>query len=120
MNISELSTVANMTAGDLAGKRLQQKGADFKAILDSKKNTIEEKDKQLKKACQDFEAYFLFQMFKEMDNTVMKSELVSTGRGEEMFKSMLHQEVANAAAKGKGVGLSSMMYQQMTRGNNKG
>lgn len=118
MDISNISALTSLTSGDVTAKKLEQQGKSFQEILENTKVKQEDKDQQLKKACQDFEAYFIYQMFKEMDSTVMKSDLVPMGRGEKMFKNMLYQEMADQSAKGSSMGIADMMYKQMSRGNN--
>ncbi|TCK93369.1 flagellar protein FlgJ [Natranaerovirga hydrolytica] len=70
---------------------------------------------ELKQVCQEFEAYFLEQMFKSMRNTVPDGGLIEKSHGEEIFEDMLYQEYAKEASKTESLGLAQMLYQQLSR-----
>ncbi len=69
---------------------------------------------KLKKACTDFEAIFIKQMFKAMDKTVEKSGLLDGGMAETYFKDMLLDSYADKAADNSGLGIADMMYRQLS------
>jgi flagellar protein FlgJ len=71
--------------------------------------------KAIKKVAQEFEAIFIGMMMKSMRETVGKNELMSGGHGEDVFRSLLDQEYANAAAASGGTGLASMIEKELTR-----
>jgi flagellar protein FlgJ len=52
---------------------------------------------RLAKAAKQFEAVFVQQMFAAMRETVPKDGIASGGEGEELFSSMLDQQLANRA-----------------------
>jgi flagellar protein FlgJ len=70
---------------------------------------------ELLKAAQQFEAVFIGQLFNQMDKTVERDEMFSGGRGEEMFRSMFYDEVANSVASDPttSFGLAKQIYEQM-------
>jgi len=72
-------------------------------------------DEKLKKAASEFEAVFVTQFLEILNSTVEKSEEFSGGRGEEMFRSMLNEEVAkNIASNPKtSFGFAEQVYKQM-------
>lgn len=70
-------------------------------------------DEELMDACREFEAYFLEQLMKQMQKTVIKSDLTEESETESYFKEMLYQEYATQASKGEGIGIAKMMYEQM-------
>jgi len=70
-------------------------------------------DSELKKACQDFEALFVGEMFKSMRKTVPDGGLVKKGNGEEMYREMLDMEVASNLSRSKGIGLGDALYRQL-------
>ena len=72
-------------------------------------------DEELMDACREFEAYFVEQLMKQMQKTVIKSELTEESETESYFKEMLYQEYAAEASEGQGVGIAKMMYEQMKR-----
>lgn len=74
-------------------------------------------DEQLRKVCQDFESMFLYLMMKEMRKTVPETKLFHGGRAEEIFRDMMDEELSKDMAKGSsgGLGIGSMLYQQLKR-----
>jgi flagellar protein FlgJ len=65
---------------------------------------------RLAKACADFEAIFVQQLFKTMRASVPESNLLDGGRAEELYTSMLDQRVAEQMAQGQGsIGLAKQM-----------
>jgi peptidoglycan hydrolase FlgJ len=70
-----------------------------------------------KKVAREFESMFVAMMLKSMRETVGKDKLTGGGHGEETFRSLLDQEYASAATKGRGVGLAQMIEKELTRAN---
>lgn len=80
------------------------------------KSAFDKKDEaQLKKSCKEFEGIFLRMMYKQMKATVPKSELFQEDAGMEVFESMLDDELMNQAAKSSRLGLSDMLYKQLSK-----
>lgn len=70
-------------------------------------------DRKLRKACEDFEAVFTYQLLRSMRQTVEKCDLFHGGAGEEVYESMLDQELSRSmAGVGKG-GLADLLYEQL-------
>ncbi len=69
-------------------------------------------DEEMLAACKQFEAYFVEQIYKNMQATVMKSE-EEENQYTEMFGDMLTQEYANAVVETKGIGIANMLYESM-------
>ncbi len=79
-------------------------------------NTTSEED--LMKACKEFEAYFVEQIFKGMEKTIVKADDSDSDVSmyKEYFGEMQTQEYAKAAVEqGDGIGLANQLYQQMKR-----
>lgn len=71
---------------------------------------------QAKKVSQDFEALFVGMMMKSMRATVGKDELTGGGHGDEVYRSMLDQEYANASVKrGGGMGIAKIIEKDIIR-----
>ena len=70
-------------------------------------------EKDLKKTCSDMESLFIFQLFKEMRATIPKSEFLDGGKGEEIYTLMLDSNMAKEIASGQGIGLASILYDQL-------
>jgi flagellar protein FlgJ len=103
--------------------------SNYNNLLNSKKNKIEEKsfettlhkamdnkdERELKKACNQFEQYFVNQLFKEMRNTVHNGGLIPKSQGEKLFEDMLYEEHSKEISKGQGIGIGEMMYKQLSK-----
>lgn len=72
-------------------------------------------EKELKEACQNFEAIFLNMMFKSMRNTVQKSDFMGESFATGVYEDMLYENFSEEAAKGKGLGLGEMLYRQLSK-----
>jgi flagellar protein FlgJ len=72
-------------------------------------------EEKLKKACQDFEAMFIDQMYKTMRKTTLDGGLIKKNAGEIMFTEMLDTEMANVAAADSKNGLGAMLFEQMQK-----
>ena len=70
-------------------------------------------DKELLKACQDFEAVFLHQMLKEMRKTVPKEGIIPESNEQDVFTTMFDEEVAKTMSKQGGFGLAEMLFEQL-------
>jgi flagellar protein FlgJ len=72
--------------------------------------------RQAKKVSQDFEALFVGMMMKSMRATVGKDKLTGGGHGDEVYRSMLDQEYANASVKGGGgLGIAKIIEKDIIR-----
>lgn len=79
-----------------------------------KKISSTDDDHRLAKACADFEAIFVQQLFKTMRASVPESNLMGGGRAEELYTSMLDQQVAAQMAHGHGsIGLAKQMQSKL-------
>lgn len=88
---------------------------NFKVKMDGLKKRLatgDIKEKQLQKACQDFEAVFISKLWKQMQATVPKSEIFGS-RQSEMYMSMFDRDFAEKMAESGGVGLGDMLYGQL-------
>jgi len=70
---------------------------------------------EVKKVAREFEALFAGMMLKSMRATVGNDSLTGGGRGEEVYRSLLDQEYANALAQGNGLGLARMIEEQLEK-----
>lgn len=75
---------------------------------------------ELMNACKQFEAYFLEQVFKGMEKTIMKSEEgdASTQNLVDYFKDGTIQQLAEDSTETNGLGLAQMLFEQMKRNYN--
>lgn len=90
----------------IQGKKLEElSGANKEKMTDEK----------LKQTAQDFEAVFLTQFLEILNSTVERSEEFSGGRGEEMFRSMMNEEIAKniSSSSQTSFGFAQQIYEQM-------
>jgi len=74
----------------------------------------EQKRLKMKKACAEFESLFLYYMLKEMRSTVPKSGLISGGKSEEMYTSMMDQHLAQEIARERSLGISALFENKLS------
>lgn len=70
-------------------------------------------DKEIREAAQQFEAIFLNEIFKQMRAAVPKGDLLKESMGEQVFRGMLDQEIAQKAAETGGLGLAEIIFRQL-------
>lgn len=71
----------------------------------------EKDDKELREACQEFEATFINMMFKEMRKTVGSSD---SSFALDTYQEMFDDEIATSVSQGRGIGIADMMYNQLS------
>jgi flagellar protein FlgJ len=71
-------------------------------------------DKELRKACRDFEVVFNDMVFKAMRKTVSKNDLYGSNKEEEMFSDMLDTKISEQAAETNPSGIGAMLYRQLS------
>ncbi len=81
------------------------------------KNYANATDDELMSVCKEFEAYFLEQVFKQMQKTVPESEFSSSSTASlvDYFKDSAIRELAAQSTEQNSLGLAQMMYEQMKR-----
>lgn len=91
-------------------KSLQDRLRDLRSQVHPEKGMDAVK---LKKACQDFEAVFIGQIWKQMRSSVPKDELLHS-KEEEGYLSMFDQELSVKMSQSGGIGLSDMLYANLS------
>ena len=71
-------------------------------------------NEKLRQATVDFETLFIKQMLNSMKKTVNKSGLLDGGMGQEIFEDMLYDEYAKKIADTANLGISDMMFKQLS------
>ncbi len=77
-----------------------------------------EDTESLYRACQDFESVFISYLLKSMRKTVPRAESMNDGSRQDMYLSMMDDEIARAVAKGPGIGLAASIYRQLNQSKN--
>jgi flagellar protein FlgJ len=70
---------------------------------------------QARKTAEDFEAFFLSQVFENMFAGVNTDPMFGGGNGETVYRSLLLQEYSKVAAKSGGVGIADAVQREMLR-----
>lgn len=78
------------------------------------KNASKQDEKRLKEACAEFESLFIYQLMKQMRKTIVKSGLTGGGKGEEIFTSMMDEELSKQMSSRQGLGLKDVLIEQLT------
>ena len=73
------------------------------------------KENKLRKACADFESIMLKQLMSIAREGLPEGGLFDGGRAEEMYRSMLDDELSIKLAHGKGMGLGELLYKQISK-----
>ena len=80
-----------------------------------KDEASETEDKELMEACKSFESYFIEQVFKGMEKTVVKDEDEEENDYLANFKDILYQDYASGAVEKGEFGIAQMLYDSMKR-----
>ena len=102
-------TAMNLPEQD-STQSLQDRLRDLRSRVQPEKGMDEAK---LKKACQDFEAVFIGQIWKQMRASVPKEGLLHS-KEEESYLSMFDQELSVKMSQSGGIGLSDMLYANLS------
>ena len=81
--------------------------------IESKETLDKGSSGDIKGACAEFESLLIYFMLKTMRDTIPKSGLLSGGAAEEVYTSMLDQQLAIKMADRGGLGLSSLLLSQL-------
>jgi flagellar protein FlgJ len=81
----------------------------------AKKLAAGKTDPRLHAACTEMESLFVNYLIQQMRATIDKSGFISGGRAEEIFTSMLDVELSRKISAAGGIGLSSILEEQLSR-----
>ena len=76
-------------------------------------------EKKLREACGEFEALFIYMVMKQMRKTIPQTKLIDGGKGEEIFTSMMDEELSRQMSLRQGLGLKDVLIEQLS-GKRKG
>lgn len=112
MDISGLSNVyteyLNQQTDNVSSKRMQDTVS---------KDYSKASDDELLDVCKQFEAYFMEQVFKQMEKTIIKAD-GSSGNSDALvdyFKDSAIQELTKTSTETQGLGIAQALYEQMKR-----
>ena len=77
--------------------------------------------KDIEKAAKDFESFFAYYLLKVMRESVPKGGLLNSGMGENVYNSLIDENIAEGISSRGGLGLSDLIIKQMElkQNNNK-
>ena len=112
MDISGLSNIytdyMNQQADNVSSKKMQDTVS---------KDYSQATEEELLDVCKQFEAYFMEQVFKQMEKTIIKDKS-SIGNSTAMvdyFKDSALQELTKTSTETQGLGIAQALYEQMKR-----
>lgn len=110
----DISNIASYYT-DIYSSATSQSASKLENELDKDYSTAA--DDELMDVCKQFEAYFLEQVFKQMMNTVPKSDDSSSYASSmtEYFQEEMIQQIAADSTEQNSLGLAQMLYEQMKR-----
>jgi len=109
--MSEPLTNAPLTLQD-GGRSLQDRLRELRSRLEPDGKGQDEA--KLRKACQDFEAVFIGQIWKQMRSSVPKDGMFHS-KEEESYLSMFDQELSGKMSRSGGIGLSDLLYDNLSQ-----
>lgn len=94
----------------------QKQTVEADAFKDILAKAAEEKDLEgLKKACMEFETYFINTLFKEMRSSTEGSGLIEKSQARSMFEGMLDEEMSKKMSEAGGIGLADMLFKNLQK-----
>ncbi len=70
-------------------------------------------ERAMRKAAEDFEAVFIGRMLQPMFAGIKSDGMFGGGHAEEIFRSMLVEEMGKTIAKGGGIGIADAVYREL-------
>ena len=113
----DIGKISGSSAGNLTNEATQSAAQasddSFARKLEAAVNGND--DKELKKACQEFEGIMLSMMYKSMKATITKFNLIEKDAGTEIFESMQDDNLMEQASKTGSMGLAESLYKQLSQ-----
>ncbi len=113
MKIGGITGYDNDIIKDVYQRSRRDVEQDFAGILEGK--TKDNEEQRLKEACRELEAVFLNMVFERMRATVIRGGFIEKSLGEDIFTSMLDDELAREMSKGGGTGIASVLFRQLSK-----
>jgi peptidoglycan hydrolase FlgJ len=118
----DIGKISGSSAGNLTNEATQSAAQasddSFAKKLEAAANGND--DKELKKACQEFESIMLSMMYKSMKASITKSDLIEEDAGTEIFESMQDDNLMEQASKTGSLGLAESLYKQLSKNSGTG
>jgi len=111
MDLSGISSYTDLLSSQISGSKTD-------SIKTSLSDASNKTDEELMSACKEFEAYFLEQVFKGMEKTIVKADNETSASSSTMldyYKDELYSKLAKESTEQNGLGLAQQMYEQLKR-----
>lgn len=92
---------------------MQGEKVNLKAFL-PQPDAQEDRNRKLRKACKEFESVFTYQLLQSMRRTVEKCDLFHGGNAENIYESLLDQELSKSLSGQGDRGLAELLYRQLS------
>lgn len=110
------AALGNLTGTYQSALSAQQETAETESFKKTLEEAASSKDlEKLKVASQEFEAYFVNTLFKEMRKTIQDGGLTEKSQARETFEGMLDEEMSKLISKKGGFGIADLIYENMSR-----
>lgn len=94
----------------------QKQAVETDAFKDILAKAAEDKDLEgLKKACVEFETYFINTLFKEMRSSSEVTGVIEKSQARGMFEGMLDEEMSKKMSEAGGIGLADMLFKNLQK-----
>ena len=99
--------------------QILEKSLSLQSSKDSSGNDISpirvqgHSESEIKKVSRDFESIFLRMLFKEMRNSIEKTDLLGHSRAMEFFEQMQDEQLSDQLASAGGMGIGNLIYQKL-------
>jgi len=114
MKIDSTSQISSTLADQVSNKQSEEKLKSFSDTLDKAKENGDADE--LKKVAQQFEAFFLNEIFKSMRTSSSWGEgLTEKSHARSTYESMHDQTLSDDISEGRGIGISDMIFKQMSK-----
>lgn len=119
--MSKVSGTESKLKNISSGSQFEDRLAEARSLTNEVNPALKNKnfkspaEKKLWDTCVEVESLFVAKMFKEMRNSVEKTEWINGGFAEEIFEDMLYDEYALQLSKNSSIGMAKMIYEEMSR-----
>ena len=114
MKIDSAALTQTTANSQVSSKQDEQKLKSFSDSLEKAKD--EGDDDELKKAADQFEAFFLNEIFKSMRKSSEWGEgLTEKSHARGIYESMFDEKISDEISTGRGIGIGDMIYKQMSK-----
>jgi Rod binding domain-containing protein len=88
--------------------------SQFTPIQSTQSSSAQDKEtERLRKACADFEAIFISQMFKVMHESSEESSIFGDGLGADLYQGLFDEKVSEKLAESGSLGIGKVLYQKL-------